>query len=136
MNTILKALENVKSVKQKSQKISIMRHMYVTSPQFRKYIELCYTANPLFTKLPAHTPEDVATGLSYSSLEKSYSKFKSAVYTEEIKKENREKMLIQVLESVHPIEIEFLKKIISGNYNYFPREVWQEYVDNNIEVEI
>ena len=132
MITILRALEKAREVKPKKKQVEYLLGFYQANPTFKKYMDLCYSENPFITKLPKYTPDEAPAGLALSTLEYQYKKFYSSVYSEGYTDEVRNKMLVQVLESIDQEEVKFLKEIITGSTPRFPKDAWEGLNNANV----
>lgn len=67
--------------------------------------------------LPTHTPDQSPEGLSVSSL---FQESKRLYIFKDIYKlnpERKDQLLIQILESIHPIEVKLLKELFEGTFD-------------------
>jgi len=98
---------------------------YNDDPLFNTYINLAY--NTKLTKyikdIPEYNHPDCLPDFSISNLSKVYRKFFQCMYVDGYDIKHRNKMLIQVLESLSEYTSDFLIEVIDGNISFFPESM-------------
>lgn len=108
-----------------------MRGLYLTSIHFAKYADLCYNWNYHSAwkgPFPKFNLDDAPIGFSIGTLEGVFSRVNTTLYEKvrSLPMERVEAILIQILESLHPIEVNFLRGVIDKKMEHFTEDDWKE----------
>lgn len=128
--SILRCIEKVQKTRKQIERKSIIQAEYNKNRFLRMYLDVCYGGWPTeVKKLPRYQDDGSPIGLNLSNLEKQFTKFNTAMYSDVIDMEKRERLLTQICESVSKPEIELLRGIVMGKCKYFHKELYRELQD-------
>jgi len=126
--TILRCIEKLEKTSKPSERKEIIKEEYNNNRIFREYLHMIYGEVPpaIALKIPKYNKENIPLGLDYSNLERSLGKIKTALFLEELDDKKRNKLLIQIAESISEPELDMVKAIMKKRWKYLTIKGYME----------